>query len=133
MRDGGQMNTAGGKRVWPRRLSVFGGAIALLAAVAACAAPGSTSLRGSGSASPGGPQSAMPTKASCGRAVTHGLNSDTQMLSSDKGALTCFQKAAKTCTAASLGVTVMGVDTGTSDVIAIDPPGASGSGCQATW
>ena len=127
------MNTAGGKRVWPRRLSVFGGAIALLAAVAACAAPGSTSLRGSGSASPGGPQSAMPTKASCGRAVTHGLNSDTQMLSSDKGALTCFQKAAKTCTAASLGVTEMGVDTGTSDVLAIDPAGSSGSGCQVTW
>jgi hypothetical protein len=75
----------------------------------------------------------MPSKASCGRAITHGLNSDTQMLSSDSGALTCFQKAAKTCTAASLGVTVMGVDTGTSDVLAIDPAGTSGSPCQVTW
>jgi hypothetical protein len=75
----------------------------------------------------------MPSKASCGRALTHGLNSDTQMLSSDKGALTCFQKAAKTCTAASLAVTVMGVDTGTSDVLAIDPAGTPGSGCQVTW
>jgi hypothetical protein len=127
------MNATGGKRVWPRRLSVFGGAIAVLAAVAACASPGSTSPGGSGSASPGGQQSAMPPVASCGRAVTHGLNSDTQMLSSDKGALTCFQKAAKTCTAASLGVTVMGVDTGTSDVLAIDPAGTSGSRCQVTW
>jgi hypothetical protein len=75
----------------------------------------------------------MPPVASCGRAVTHGLNSDTQMLSSDKGALTCFQQAAKTCTAASLGVTVMGVDTGTSDVLAIDPAGTPGSRCQVTW
>lgn len=148
------MIAATGKRVWPRRACVLGGAIVLLAAVAACASPASSGQPGggqtgsgqtrsgqpsggqTGGGQPGGGQTGRPgamPKASCGKALTHGLNTDTQMLSSDKGALTCFHTAATKCSAASLGVTEMGVDTGTADVLVIDPSGSSGSGCGVTW
>jgi hypothetical protein len=112
------------------------GAAAMLAlAVAACASPG-TSAPGDGvkptkpSVSPTTTHgaSALP-KASCGSALTHGLNSRTQLLRSDPGALTCFHVAAKACKTAGLAVTEMGVDTGTNNVITIE---RTGSGCQVT-
>jgi hypothetical protein len=127
------MSTATGKRVW-RRACVLGGAIVLLAAVAACASS-SPAVQPGGRPTGGGQTGgtgAMP-KASCGTAITHGLNTDTQMLLSDKGALTCFHTAATKCSAASLAVTEMGVDGGTADVLVIDASGASESDCQVTW
>jgi hypothetical protein len=71
---------------------------------------------------------ALP-KASCGSALTHGLNSRTQLLRSDPGALSCFHTAAKACKTAGLAVTEMGVDTGTNDVIIVEP---SGTACRVT-
>jgi len=48
------------------------------------------------------------------------------LLSADRGALTCFTAAAKTCTAAGLHVTEMGVDIGTRWVFAIVSGGTPG-------
>jgi hypothetical protein len=59
--------------------------------------------------------------ASCGRAVTHLLDSSTQGLSADPGALGCFSTAARRCSAASIEVTEMGVDTGANYVFTIEP------------
>lgn len=67
--------------------------------------------------------------ASCGSASTHFLTSDTQFLSADPGALTCFVRAARECRPASLGVNEMGVDTGTDYVFTVEPGGTS---CQVT-
>jgi hypothetical protein len=67
--------------------------------------------------------------ATCGSATTHFLTDRTQILAADRGALTCFGKAARTCTSASLRVTEMGVDTGTDYVFIIKPGTAS---CQVT-
>jgi len=64
-------------------------------------------------------------RASCGSAVTHFLTSDTRALSARPGALACFRKAARACRSASLGVTEMGVDTGTSYVFRIEPGSTS--------
>jgi hypothetical protein len=80
------------------------------------------------SPSPRATATALP-KASCGNAVTHGLNASTEMLSAGKTALTCFSAAAKACAKASLEVTEMGVDTGTLHVFAIT---AAGKPCQVT-
>jgi len=71
---------------------------------------------------------ALP-RATCGTASTHFLTGNTQMLSADRGALTCFLKAARECKHASLGVTEMGVDTGTEYVFAITPGTPA---CQVT-
>ncbi len=130
------MNVKTGKRTWLGRAGVFGAAAVAAVTVAACASPGGVTAGGGQptkpSVSPTTPAgaSALP-KASCGSALTHGLNGSTQLLRSDKGALTCFQAAAKTCKTAGLAVTEMGVDTGTNAVITIEPAG-SGSACQVT-
>ena len=67
--------------------------------------------------------------ATCGSAVTHFLTGDTQVLSAHHGALGCFVRAARHCRPASLGVTAMGVDTGTDYVFSVGPGAAS---CQVT-
>lgn len=67
--------------------------------------------------------------ASCGSATTHFLDGHTQVLSADRGALTCFAKAARECKSASLRVTEMGVDTGTDFVFIIELGQGS---CQVT-
>lgn len=69
------------------------------------------------------------THPSCGSASTHFLTADTQFLRADHGALTCFVRAARDCRSASLGVTEMGVDSGTDYVFVIDPAAAS---CQVS-
>jgi hypothetical protein len=74
------------------------------------------------------PAAALP-HASCGGAVTHSLDGSTQALSADPGALTCFTAAARNCRAASIEITEMGTDTGTTFVFSIDPGGTK---CQAT-
>jgi hypothetical protein len=125
------MDGATGKRTWLRRAGVSGGAAMIAVAVAACASPG-------GSAPGGGGQPTRPSvspttfadagalpKASWVRLLTHGLNSRTQLLRSDPGALSCFRTAAKACKAARLAVTEMGVDSGTSDVIIVESSGAA--------
>jgi len=65
-------------------------------------------------------RTALP-RPSCGSAVTHFLTSDTHVLSARPGALACFIKAARACRSASVGVTEMGVDTGTSYVFRLEP------------
>lgn len=85
-----------------------------------------------GAAAAASRHSAHPTtlpRPSCGSAVTHFLTDDTQFLVADHGALACFVKAARECRSASLGVTEMGVDTGTDYVFAIEPGGKK---CQVT-
>ena len=64
-------------------------------------------------------QTAAPT-AACGSAWTHAVNGQTQLLSADHGALTCFDTAARACKPASLHVTEFGVDTGTDYVFTIE-------------
>ena len=71
---------------------------------------------------------ALP-RASCGSAATHFLTSHTQLLRADPGALTCFVTAARECRSASLGVTELGVDTGTDYLFIIEPRKTS---CQVT-
>jgi hypothetical protein len=66
------------------------------------------------------PPTALP-QANCGSVVTHFLTSDTRILSADRGALTCFVSAARTCRSASLRVTEMGVDAGTDFVFSVEP------------
>lgn len=65
----------------------------------------------------------------CGSAVTHGLDSSTQLLSADPGALACFHAAARSCKAASIKVMDMGVDAGTDYVFVIK---SGGHPCQVT-
>jgi hypothetical protein len=67
--------------------------------------------------------------ASCGDAVTHSLDGSTHALSADPGALTCFTAAARNCRAASVEITEMGTDTGTTFVFSIDP---GRTACQVT-
>jgi hypothetical protein len=131
------MDKTTGKRTWLRRAGALCGAAVVMAGIAACASPGGSvaaggqpSVRPSATPSktPGTAVKALP-KASCGSALTHGLNSQTQLLRSDPGALTCFHGAAKTCKTAGLAVTAMGVDTGTNNVITIE---RTGSGCEVT-
>ena len=74
------------------------------------------------------PPAALP-HASCGSASTHFLTGRTQLLSADSGALTCFIRAAGGCRRASLGVTEMGVDTGTDFVFTVEP---GKTPCQVT-
>jgi hypothetical protein len=73
-------------------------------------------------------QTAAPPP-SCGSAWTHFVNADTQFLGADRGALTCFNTAARECRPASIHVTEIGVDTGTYYVFTIKSGGAS---CQVT-
>jgi hypothetical protein len=68
-------------------------------------------------------------RASCGRAVTHLLDSSTQSLRADPGALSCFSTAARRCSPASIAVTEMGVDAGTTYLFTIEP---SGTPCQVS-
>ena len=65
------------------------------------------------------------SRPSCGSALTHFLTSDTQLLHADPGALGCFVRAVRDCKHASLGVTAMGVDTGTDYVFTVQPGSAS--------
>lgn len=67
--------------------------------------------------------------ASCGSAVTHLLDASTQALSADPGALGCFSAAARKCSPASIEITELGVDAGTSSVFTIGP---GGTRCQVT-
>lgn len=94
-------------------------AAALAIAVAGCSACGQ----------PGTNQPATLPTATCGRAVTHRLGADTQLLGAEKGALTCFETAARHCKAASLGITEMGVDSGVDYVFAVQ---AGGTACPVT-
>jgi hypothetical protein len=127
------------------RISTSLAALVLVAAVAGCAAGGHSATAGPGgqptptkqhtpakqptpAKTPSGTPTALPA-ATCGRISTHGLNTATQVFSADKGALTCFQAAARLCKTASIAVTEMGVDTGTNHVFAIDP---GGKGCAVT-
>jgi len=71
---------------------------------------------------------ALP-RPSCGSAHTHFLTARTQILAADHGALTCFVRAARECRSASLGITEMGVDTGTDYVFSIEP---GTTPCQVT-
>lgn len=102
------------------------------AVVTGCATSGAVS--GGPTASPAplvtgtATEMALPT-ASCGRAITHGLNASTEILSAGKTALRCFSAAAKACAKASLEVTEMGTDGGTQHVFAIT---AHGKPCQVT-
>jgi len=73
-------------------------------------------------------QAGLP-HASCGSVSTHFLTGDTRLLAADRGALTCFIKAARECRSASLGVTELGVDTGTDFVFSIKTGGTS---CRVT-
>jgi hypothetical protein len=67
--------------------------------------------------------------ASCGSAVTHGLDESTRALSADPGALACFNAAARDCKAAGIEITEMGTDTGTNFVFSIGP---GPTACQVT-
>jgi hypothetical protein len=71
---------------------------------------------------------ALP-RASCGSAVTHGLDGSTHALSADPGALACFTAAARDCKAASIEITETGVDAGTGFVFSVGP---GGTACQVT-
>lgn len=72
---------------------------------------------------------AAPPHASCGSAVTHGLDGSTRALSADPGALACFAAAARDCKAASIDITEMGTDTSTDFVFSI---GSGGTTCQVS-
>ena len=103
---------------WSKRLAKAGSG-AVIAAVLGLAAAG---------CSGGGQPAALP-RATCGSATTHFLDAATQFLSADKGSLGCFETAARHCRAASLAVTEMGTDTGTSYVLTVEP---GGTVCQVT-
>lgn len=66
--------------------------------------------------------------AGCGTAVTHRLDGDTQLISAQPGALTCFDTAAHSCASASIQLTERGVDAGIRYVFRIEP---GGSPCHA--
>jgi hypothetical protein len=70
-------------------------------------------------------QTAAPPAANCGSAWTHAVNGQTHLLQADRGALTCFDTAARACKPASLHVTEIGVDTGYDDVFTIESGGPS--------
>jgi hypothetical protein len=89
-------------------------AILICAVVVAVVAVAAASLRNS-------PHRTALPRPTCGSAVTHFLTADTHVLSAHPRALGCFIKAARACRSASLGVTEMGVDTGTSYVFRIQP------------
>ena len=89
---------------------VIVGACAAIAAAAAA-------LAGWG---PAQPTVSMP-HATCGTVITHLLSADSQLVSASRGALTCFDAAARNCRAASIQVTQLGVDTGTQYVFAVEP------------
>ena len=75
-----------------------------------------------------GAPTALP-QASCGTVTTHSLSAVTQVLDTGKSALNCFETAVRHCRAASLGITEMGTDTGTSHVFTIQP---GGTGCPVS-
>ena len=92
---------------------------AALLAMTSCSAPAGPSTL---------PPATLP-QASCGGASTHDLSTLTQVYHADAGALSCFATAVRRCQSASIGITEMGVDTGTNYVFAVVP----GQGrCQAT-
>jgi hypothetical protein len=93
-------------------------AIVICAVIVAVVGVAAASLRASGH------RTALP-RPTCGSAVTHFLTADTHVLSARRGALACFIKAARACRSASIGVTAMGVDTGTSYVFRIEPGATS--------
>jgi hypothetical protein len=97
-------------------------AIIICAVVVAVVGLAAASLRTS-------PHRTALARASSGSAVTHFLTADTHVLSARPGALSCFIKAARSCRSASLGVTEMGVDTGTSYLFLIEPGNTS---CRVT-
>jgi hypothetical protein len=68
-------------------------------------------------------------QATCGKATTHDLSRVTEVFQADKGALPCFATAARQCQSASIAITEMGIDTGTSYVFAVVP---GKTPCQAT-
>jgi hypothetical protein len=103
-----------GRRTRIARVAVIVCAIIVAAVGAAAAALRSSSPH----------PSALPHP-TCGSAITHFLTGHTQLLSADPAALSCFVKAARQCRSASLGVTEMGVDTGTDYLFAIKPGGTS--------
>lgn len=107
---------------------VTAAAAAVLAGCAAGAATTGPSRQPTHAKTTNGTPAALP-KATCGHATTHGLSAATQILSADKGALSCFHVAARNCKTASIAVTEMGVDTGTNHVFAIEP---GGKGCAVT-
>ena len=59
----------------------------------------------------------------------HFLTSHTQLLSADPGSLTCLAQAARVCRSASIGITEMGVDSGTDYVFIVTRAKPS---CQVT-
>jgi hypothetical protein len=73
-------------------------------------------------------QTAAPP-AACGSASTHAVSGQTHLLQADRGALTCFDTAARACKPASLHVTEIGVDTGTDYTFTIESGGPS---CRVT-
>jgi hypothetical protein len=60
-------------------------------------------------------------QASCGRVITHLLDTNAKALSADADTLTCFTAVARRCKAASIRVTEMGVDAGTDYVFTTEP------------
>jgi hypothetical protein len=70
--------------------------------------------------------------AACGSAWTHSLNGQTQLLGADRGALTCFDAAARACRPASLHVSDFGVDTGTDYTFTIQSGESGGPSCRVT-
>ena len=95
----------------PRMTIIICAAIAAIAAAAAAVA----------AAWPDSRHPAALPHASCGSASTHFLTGRTRLLHADHGALACFITAARNCRPGSLGVTELGVDTGTRYVFAIEP------------
>jgi hypothetical protein len=71
---------------------------------------------------------ALP-RPSCGSAVTHLVNGQTQIFSATRGALECFTRAARECRSAGIAVTEIGVDAGTDYVFTVDP---GQTPCRAT-
>jgi hypothetical protein len=76
-------------------------------------------------------QTAAPP-AACGSAWTHSLSGQTQLLGADRGALTCFDAAARACRPASLHVSAFGVDTGTDYTFTIESGESGGPSCRVT-
>jgi hypothetical protein len=105
-------------------------AVAVVAAALGTTVTGCAAAAGSVADKPlaTGQPTALP-RAVCGVASTHALSDATQILYAGKGALTCFDAAARQCRTASIEVTEMGVDTGTNHVFAIT---AGARPCQVT-
>lgn len=77
----------------------------------------------------GGPGRPALPRPSCGWIGVRLSNGTTPQLVVSHGALACFNRAARECTAASISDTMMGVAAGTGYVFVIEPGGAS---CQVT-